>query len=705
MVVLISCQGSCGRVLSACGLPENELAPLALDDFVVDELRLFSDLTQGEGPLVALWSRLVPSARACGIAPIRDAHGATVGTLVVLDPRPRSWTATMSHELEELAALSGEMLTALEVTRRNLALHESEARYRLLFESAHDATYVVQIVRGAPPVIIDANPAASRLHSASVDQLVGRPLTDLVTPASAQAAMERLRPLDEDGEWIEIELEGRRQDGTTFLLEVSAGPLDPVRRLALAIGRDVTQRKQAEARYRQLFERARDAILVLHVGPNGTDIVEANPAASKLHGYSTEELRGMVFGGVVVPESDSIASRRFADVARGGSIVELELEGRRKDGTIFQLEIAASALDLEKGLVLAIARDITERKHAEANLIAAKEAAERANRAKAGFLANMSHEFRTPMNAILGFTQLLQRDPQLSAEQRAQLDIIEKNGGHLLDLIDAVLEISRIEAGQHDLHQGIVDLKALSSELYELFLPRAFAKGLSLDFVRGPEVPAFVVVDEAKLRQALVSLVGNAVKFTERGGITVRLSAFHDKERRLWLRAEVEDSGPGIPAEELKQLFKPFHQARVGIEAHGGAGLGLALSREFARLMGGDLTVESTVGTGTVFTCEIPVISSAVPARLAAPSASVDHRTHRVLVAADDEKSGAPKMRVALLPMLAERIKGAAEIADYEQVDELIKAAGETELARDLRRLLDQYAYEEIARRVSPCGE
>jgi two-component system, sensor histidine kinase and response regulator len=237
----------------------------------------------------------------------------------------------------------------------------------------------------------------------------------------------------------------------------------------------------------------------------------------------------------------------------------------------------------------------------------AKDAAEAANRAKSAFLANMSHEIRTPMNAILGYAQLLQRDAKLDGDQRRFVDIIGKSGDHLLELINDVLEMSKIEAGFRSLNPVTVDLQAMLDDLGRLFRVRADEKHITFAITRGHEVPRFIVSDEGKLRQVLVNLLGNAAKFTREGGVEARFMVCAGDRGAQRLVVEIEDTGPGIAAHEIAGLFQPFSQARSGVEASGGTGLGLALSREFARLMGGGVTVRSRLGEGSVFRLEIPL--------------------------------------------------------------------------------------------------
>jgi signal transduction histidine kinase/ActR/RegA family two-component response regulator len=266
-------------------------------------------------------------------------------------------------------------------------------------------------------------------------------------------------------------------------------------------------------------------------------------------------------------------------------------------------------------------REIADRKRVETELRRAKEAAEAATQAKSIFLANMSHELRTPLNAILGFTQLMDRDPNLTAEQQENLGIINRSGEHLLALINDVLEMSKIEAGRVALQEKSFDLYRLLDTLEEMFRLRAEAKGLALSFERTRNVPQYVRMDEGKMRQVLMNLIGNAVKFTAEGGVAMRVTRATEGQRLI---LEVEDTGPGIAPEELEAVFEPFVQTASGQQSLEGSGLGLTISRQFARLMGGDITVSSELGQGSVFRLEVPIeLADAAEAEVVRPSRRV----------------------------------------------------------------------------------
>ena len=244
-------------------------------------------------------------------------------------------------------------------------------------------------------------------------------------------------------------------------------------------------------------------------------------------------------------------------------------------------------------------------------LAEAKEAAEIANQTKSNFLANISHELRTPLNVILGFTQVMSRDSTLTTQQKETLRIINHSGEHLLLLINDVLEVTKIESGKTDLHNNDFDLYHLLDSLTEMLKFKAEDKGLTLLFIKDKNLPRYIRTDESKLRQILINLLSNAIKFTTQGMVKLQVKVLEHNSKETNLLFEVIDTGMGIAETEIKSLFEPFVQTTSGIKSQQGTGLGLAISRKFAQLMGGNITVTSELGQGSIFSVTLPVKSVA----------------------------------------------------------------------------------------------
>lgn len=273
-------------------------------------------------------------------------------------------------------------------------------------------------------------------------------------------------------------------------------------------------------------------------------------------------------------------------------------------------------------------------------LIQARDAAETANKAKSLFLANISHELLTPLKTILGFSGMLHQDPLLSDSQRRNIDIINFNGEYLLSLINDILEIAKIESGKLQLQIAPFDLSAMVRDIQEMMRMRAEQKGLQLQFDQSSEFPRYIKGDEARLRQILINLIGNAVKFTEKGGVTIRLRVQHTPRDHLLI--EIQDTGPGISLEDQKHIFLPFVQLAKE-SAKRGIGFGLSIARQFAQLMGGNIVLISEPHMGSLFQIELPLVLANEDEVCHHHEKMVEERTQLLRESEDEIKSVLPE--------------------------------------------------------------
>ena len=378
---------------------------------------------------------------------------------------------------------------------------------------------------------------------------------------------------------------------------------------------EIAERKKAERALRESDERLQSILdssqACIYIKDTQGRYRLVNRTFEKLFHVERDSFIGKTDYDICSWEMAEAFHRNDLEVLKLGRSIQVEEEAYHDDGLHSYLSLKFPLFST-KGKIYAvcgISSDITIRKQAELLLQQAKESAESANRAKSIFLANMSHELRTPLNVIHGFSQLMQRDSSLSNSSKKHLEAINRSGEHLLSLINDVLEVSKIEIGCLSLSQGVFDLYSLLEDLNSMFKMRADQKRLCFNIEKQDALPQFLVGDEGKLRQVLINLIGNAIKFTDVGDVTLRVFVDSDRspivekgDKRQWtLSFEVEDSGIGIIPQEMDKLFQPFEQTMSG-KSKGGTGLGLTISREYMRLMGGDLAARSIFGNGSVFT-------------------------------------------------------------------------------------------------------
>ena len=461
-----------------------------------------------------------------------------------------------------------------------------------------------------PADISDPQELISRAKALSVE------LATTITPGFDALVFKASRGIEDIYELTYI-----RKDGSRFPAVVSVTALRDAQDAIigyLLIGTDNTARKLVEAEQKKLDQRLRDQqfytrsliesnIDALMTTDASGIITDVNKQMEALTGCTRDELIGAPFKNYFTDPDRAEAG--IKQVLSEKKVTDYELTACARDGKQTVVSYNATTFyDRDRTLqgVFAAARDVTERKQVEAELQQAKAVAESASQTKSDFLASMSHEIRTPMNAIIGIADLLAKTP-LSPEQNKYVQIFRRAGDNLLHLVNDILDLSKVEASQLELERTRFSLHDLLGKVTEMVAARASEKGLALICEIAPGVPGDLVGDPTRLRQVLLNLLGNAIKFTESGEVALRVTPDVDSAPGV-LRLTISDTGIGIPGEKLSAVFERFTQADSSTtRRYGGSGLGLTISKRLVELMGGRISVESGVGTGSVFSFTVPL--------------------------------------------------------------------------------------------------
>ena len=567
-----------------------------------------------------------PHIRFYAGAPLRTPDGHHLGTLCVIDAAPREFGPADRASLADLAALVVDQLGLRAVAaareRAEAAARHAEERARALLEHTADAVSVL----GPDGGIVYESPSAGRVFGSPPGERIGTDGLAPIHPADRPRIEAAFRGL-----WVTpgpgplVEYRYRQPDGGWRHLQ-SIGEdrtADPAVGGVVVSTRDVTARKRDEERLRLLESavvHANDAVLITDAepvdGPDGPRIRYVNEAFTRMTGYAAEDVIGKTPRLLQGPGTAREPRDTIRRALKRWRPVVVELLNYRKDGSEFWVEVSIVPVADANGWYthwVSVQRDIGPRKKVEADLQAAKDAAEAADRAKSEFLSRMSHELRTPLNGILGFSQILQMEP-LAPAHRAIVDDVYVAGRRLLALINEVLDISRVEAGALPLSIEPVPLHEVARESLALIAPLAARRHLQVANELDDRSPAYVLADRQRLGQVFLNLLSNAVKYNADGGrLTVAAEATPDGR----VRVRVTDTGPGIPAELMGRLFTPFD--RLGAERNGveGTGLGLALSKRLVEVMGGSMEADSQAGRGSTFGFVLPA-AAPPPAALSA---------------------------------------------------------------------------------------
>ncbi len=622
------------QVLEAIGAPAFALdvasgAPrfLGANQRYLHLLGLEGESLAGKRPAEALPDEMAARLEGAARRAVETSDAVELDEEVALPSGSRQWRSVLSPLRDAAGAVARVLGTASGATHRPVAeigLVASEAKFRGMFETAP----IGVVLCAADFSFIDANDAFLDIVQRSIGDLDGLTIWSFLPPEVSAVEGEQIAQLHATGRAGPFETECVRGDGSRVAVRVNGigvGGHDGGERLVWAFIEDITQRRRSEFQLRASERRLATVLdtmvdALIAIDQNGR-IETFNKAAEATWGYAAAEVIGRNVGLLLPePQRDAFAQHLQHYLRTGESDLlgaRSEVLGRRKDGGVFPLEMGISAVTSEMlgGLerrrearrsFVGVARDISERKRAEAELLAAKSQAEAANRAKSEFLANMSHELRTPLNAIIGFSEVIKEQmfgPVGNGRYVTYAADIHASGAHLLAVIGDVLDMSRIETGRFELEESYFDLPELAQGALVMVNRAAELGGIRLDNKVGTGLPR-LNADKRVAKQVLINLLSNAVKFTPRGGI-VTLDAGTDSGGELAIT--VSDTGPGIPPERLKAIFEPFQNAdATQARDQGGSGLGLAISKRLMELHGGALVLKSRYGHGTSAAMRFP---------------------------------------------------------------------------------------------------
>ncbi|MCA9836941.1 MAG: PAS domain S-box protein [Trueperaceae bacterium] len=585
------------------------------------------------------------------------------------------------YELELLELFGSTIARHLSQKAAQAKLYEREAQFRTLFEHAPEAILILDIATGG---FFDANSQSEKLFGYPKVELLEKTIASLSPDFQADGLPSESgddrsylkRALS--GEYVMFEWLHKDASGRVFPAEVRLVKLPHSSKTLIRIGIiDITDRKQAEINLVQSEQRFRFLFDNAPIGAKIVDkdlrVVQANRALADMLGYSHEELLKLSIPDIIHPEDFGKNHERVLDYAeRPGEILNLEQRYRHKDGH-YLTALSSITYEGQEGDLKEVSQvvDISERKALEQaleqqrstlaikvaertfELEEARNKAVAASQAKSEFLASMSHELRTPLNAIIGFAQVLGKEYQLDQDQQNLVTIIQRNGVHLLELINDVLEFARLEANKSQLELSVVDIRKMITLLDEMFRLRVEQKGLEFRIVISDQVPSHAVLDDRKVRQVLLNLLSNAVKFTDKGFIALTVELEPGARHLIF---SLEDTGQGIDGDEMDLVFEAFSQTRSGRESQQGTGLGLSISRKFVEMMSGTIKVQSERNRGSRFSVSLPLT---LAEELSAHLSIKDERQPRLLalVSAD------------LQEPLREAMKGQYELVFAQQND------------------------------------
>ncbi len=498
-------------------------------------------------------------------------------------------------------------------------LADSEERFRQIIENASDIIYRTDN-RGN---FIYVNPTGLKMLGYDITEVLGMHFTLFVKPEEQSKVAKRyFRQMLTKTKSSYAEFPAMKRNGEEVILGQSVELLYEKNTVVgfLAIARNITERKMVEEEISRRQQQLDTVVMTVDEGITLSDesgrFEIFNSKMEELTGYSKEEANRGEFTELLYPDPDEQKKGidRLGEVVEKGFVQDVETSIVTKSGEEKTLLISTRIVHVkDKVMYLSAYRDITSRKRFEEELKKAKESAESATIAKSQFLATMSHEIRTPMNGVIGMTDLLMQS-ELNPEQREYTEIIRTSGETLLTLINDILDFSKIESGKLDMEKRPIDLQNLIEETFDLLARRAVEKRLDLVYLIDPSAPQFIIGDPVRMRQILLNLTNNAIKFTEKGEVFLTVKEIDFDDTFTTLQFSVKDSGIGIPKEKAEKLFKAFSQVDASTtRKYGGTGLGLAITKRLVELMDGTVWVDSEEGKGSTFhfTIKVPTTTAA----------------------------------------------------------------------------------------------
>jgi len=522
----------------------------------------------------------------------------TYGTLCVIGDKPKKL-----NDIQKLALkiLAQEVISHMHLRKKEIETDKLEK----LFSMSIDLICVA----GTDGFLKKINPAFTQILGFEEKELLGTPYSNLLHPDDVEGSLKEVERLGTGIKTIGFENRFKTKTGNYRLLSWVANP-DAATGELYCIGRDITEKRETEQKLFKMQERHltffNNSQGIMSTHDMQGNLLHVNPAGAKMLGYTTEELEAKNLVDVLSPET------------RGNVKPYLKLlkENRRAEGLMTVISKQGEIktwkynniliTDGDEEYAIGNALDITELIYIENELKKAKDLAEKNAAAKDVFLANMSHEVRTPMNAIIGFSELL-ASTKLNSEQREFIDSVQLAGENLIVIINDILDFSKIESNNLTLEELPISLREITNHVKKLLVQKATEKGLALNLYIEDEIPEFILGDKVRLTQILTNTIGNAIKFTEKGKIDVFCHVVSKNDTSCKIEISVKDTGIGIPADKLALIFERFKQAdNDTTRKYGGTGLGLSISKKLTELFGGTIQVHSQVDVGSEFTIQVP---------------------------------------------------------------------------------------------------